>query len=106
MDDTMAAIKLDKHGMPQYSRPVVRDGKEFDLVKAKALGVPSYARLDVPMDGTYTLREIVAEIDGVLAELRGLCREQDAEEVYLLMCAHRAIRRQSEKFRSRRWGKK
>jgi hypothetical protein len=98
------STKLDKNGMPQFKagRTPSEDGKEFDAKKARDYGIPVFARIEIPMNGRYQLREYAQELEDLAGRLRQLSRDLDTDEVFVVMRAHKEIRVVSERLRSRR----
>jgi hypothetical protein len=105
--DVEMSTKLDKNGMPQFKagRTPSEDGKEFDAKKARDMGIPVFARIEIPMNGRYQLREYARELQELADTLSRLSRDLDTDEVYVVMRAHREIRHTSERLRSRRGSK-
>jgi hypothetical protein len=105
MDISEMTTKFDKHGMPQFKstgRLPVEDGKEFDAKKAADMGVPKFGRVEIPLNGRYQLREYAAELQELADKLAKLSRELDADEVAVVMWAHREIVNTSNRLRRRR----
>lgn len=102
--DADMTTRIDKSGMPQFKagRTPVEDGKEFDEKKARDMGIPVFARIEIPMNGRYQLRDYARELHELAERLERLSRDLDTEEVYVVMRAHREIRVVSERLRSRR----
>jgi hypothetical protein len=102
--DVEMSTKIDKNGMPQFKagRTPSEDGKEFDEKKARDMGIPVFARIEIPMNGRYQLREYARELQELADTLSRLSRDLDTDEVYVVMRAHREIRHTSDRLRSRR----
>lgn len=104
MDTTEMAPRIDDKGNVHYKagRTPVEDGKEFDEKKARDMGIPVFARIEIPMNGRYHLREYARELQELADTLSRLSRDLDADEVFVVMRAHREIRHTSDRLRSRR----
>jgi hypothetical protein len=102
--DVDMSTKIDKNGMPQFkaTRTPSEDGKEFDAKRARDLGIPVFARIEIPMNGRYQLRDYARELHELAERMERLSRDLDSDEVYVVMQAHREIRHVSERLRSRR----
>lgn len=85
-------------------RTPVEDGKEFNPKRARDLGIPEFARVEIPMNGRYQLREYATELRDLADKLDRISRDLDTDEVFCVMHAHREIRYTSDRLRSRRKG--
>lgn len=103
--DEMSATRIDDKGNIHFKatgRTPVEDGKEFNEKRAKDMGVPKFARVEIPMNGRYQLREYARELQDLAEILARLSRDLDSDEVLVVMQAHREIMHVSNRLRRRR----